>query len=118
MRTVDLEDFTPHYAETLRRWRANFDARPTELDRLGYDERFRRLWRAYLAYCEAGFEERRIGLVQMVIAKPRAMAELGPAHCGAATRQPHTQPTRWPRAERCASASSDRASPVSARRFT
>ena len=27
MRTVHLEDLTPHYAETLRRWRANFEAR-------------------------------------------------------------------------------------------
>ena len=37
----------------------------------GYDERFRRLWRLYLAYCEAGFAERRIGVVQMLLAKPR-----------------------------------------------
>ena len=37
---------------------------------LGYDERFRRLWRMYLAYCEAGFAERRIGVVQMGLAKP------------------------------------------------
>ena len=70
MRTVHLEDLTPHYAETLRRWRENFDASEAELDRAGYDERFRRLWRMYLSYCEAGFAERRIGLVQTVLAKP------------------------------------------------
>jgi cyclopropane-fatty-acyl-phospholipid synthase len=70
LRTVGLEDLTPHYAETLRRWRANFDAATDELEALGYDERFRRLWRMYLAYCEAGFAERRIGLVQTVLAKP------------------------------------------------
>ncbi len=71
MRTVHLEDFTPHYAETLRRWRANIDAVDAELELLGYDEYFRRLWQLYLAYCEAGFEERLIAVVQMVMAKPR-----------------------------------------------
>lgn len=71
LRTIHLEDLTHHYAETLRRWRAKFDEAGEELERLGYDERFRRLWRMYLAYCEAGFAERRIGLVQMVMAKPQ-----------------------------------------------
>jgi cyclopropane-fatty-acyl-phospholipid synthase len=71
LRTVALKDLTPHYAETLRRWRANFEAAGARLEDLGYDERFRRLWRMYLAYCEAGFAERRIGVVQMHLAKPR-----------------------------------------------
>jgi cyclopropane-fatty-acyl-phospholipid synthase len=71
LHAVHLEDLTPHYAETLRRWRANFDAAEARLDALGYDERFQRLWRLYLAYCEAGFAERRIGLVQTVLAKPQ-----------------------------------------------
>jgi len=70
MRTVGLEDLTAHYPETLRRWRANFEAAAQRLQDLGYDERFRRLWRMYLAYCEAGFMERRIGVVQMRLAKP------------------------------------------------
>jgi cyclopropane-fatty-acyl-phospholipid synthase len=77
MRTVGLRDLTPHYAETLRRWRENFE-RSTQLERLGYDERFRRLWRLYLAYCEAGFAERRIGVVQMLLAKPRWRARTEP----------------------------------------
>jgi cyclopropane-fatty-acyl-phospholipid synthase len=71
LRTVGLRDLTPHYAETLRRWRANFEAAGTQLGDLGYDERFQRLWRMYLAYCEAGFTERRIGVVQMHLAKPQ-----------------------------------------------
>lgn len=52
------------------------------LERLGYDEQFRRLWRIYLAYCEAGFAERRISLVQMLLAKPqwRQHACLASAH--------------------------------------
>ena len=71
MRMVDLEDITPHYAETLRRWRENFMANVERAQELGYDERFQRLWRLYLSWCEAGFAERRIGNVQMVLAKPR-----------------------------------------------
>jgi cyclopropane-fatty-acyl-phospholipid synthase len=71
LRMVDLEDITPHYAETLRRWRANVDAAREQLLGLGYDERFQRLWRLYLSFCEAGFAERRIGNVQIVLAKPR-----------------------------------------------
>jgi cyclopropane-fatty-acyl-phospholipid synthase len=71
LRTVGLNDLTPHYAETLRRWRANFESAGTRLEDMGYDECFRRLWRMYLAYCEAGFTERRIGVVQMHLAKPQ-----------------------------------------------
>jgi cyclopropane-fatty-acyl-phospholipid synthase len=70
MRIVALEDLTPHYAETLRRWRANVQAAAPRLAALGYDQRFQRLWRLYLCWCEAGFEERRIGSVQLTLAKP------------------------------------------------
>ncbi len=71
LRTVDVEDLTPHYAETLRRWRVAFNERLDEVRALGYDERFIRLWDLYLAYCQAGFQERRIELVQEVYAAPR-----------------------------------------------
>jgi cyclopropane-fatty-acyl-phospholipid synthase len=76
MQTVHLEDLTPHYVETLRRWRRNFTARASELTRLGFDERFRRLWTLYLAYCEAGFAERRIVDVQLLLGKPRRRARV------------------------------------------
>ena len=70
MRMVALEDLTPHYAETLRRWRANVQAAAPRLAPLGYDERFQRLWQLYLCWCEAGFEERRIASTQLTLAKP------------------------------------------------
>ena len=72
LQLVQLEDITAHYVETLRRWRDNFTASISELETRGYDERFRRLWTLYLAYCEAGFAERRICDVQLVLAKPRS----------------------------------------------
>ena len=70
LQIVDLEDITAHYVTTLQCWRRNFESRWPELERLGYDERFRRLWTLYLAYCEAGFAERRICDVQLLLAKP------------------------------------------------
>lgn len=52
----DERRFGQDYAETLRRWRARFDAAAAEA-RLpaGFDDRFVRLWRYYLMYCEGGF---------------------------------------------------------------
>ena len=71
LHAVGLQDITADYAETLRHWRRRFLARLDEVAALGYDERFRRLWNLYLAYCEAGFRERRIRDVQLLLAKPR-----------------------------------------------
>lgn len=70
LRLVHAEDFAPHYAETLRRWRRNFDDRVDDVRRLGYSEEFIRLWRFYLCYSEAAFEERYIGVVQLQFDKP------------------------------------------------
>jgi cyclopropane-fatty-acyl-phospholipid synthase len=77
MRTTALQDLTPSYVRTLRCWRENVEAARTRLAALGYDERFRRLWRFYLSYCEGGFAERRIGVLQMELAKPQWRAVAG-----------------------------------------
>lgn len=69
LRLVHLEDFTQHYARTLADWRENLRRNHDAVSRLT-DERFRRLWMLYLAYCEGGFAERHTGLVQMVFARP------------------------------------------------
>ena len=71
MQALALEDLTPHYAETLRRWRDNFMRNVKRAEELGYDRRFQRLWTLYLSWCEAGFAERRIGDVLLLLAKPR-----------------------------------------------
>jgi cyclopropane-fatty-acyl-phospholipid synthase len=76
MRAVHLEEIGPHYATTLRRWAENFAAIPlAELEALGFDERFQRLWRFYLAYMEAGFAERRIGDIHLMLAGPAFRGE-------------------------------------------
>lgn len=68
---VDLHDLTPHYAETLKRWRERFLAHRAEVLALGFDARFVRLWEFYLAYCEGGFRERVLGDAQLLFAKSR-----------------------------------------------
>ena len=78
LQLVGLEDLTPHYVETLRRWRARFAAHARELAKLGYDDRFRRLWTLYLSYCEAGFAERRILDLQILLAKPQRQITAAP----------------------------------------
>jgi cyclopropane-fatty-acyl-phospholipid synthase len=70
LRTVDVEDITPHYVRTLRCWRERFEAATARLEDLGYDSHFRRLWRMYLCYSEGGFAERRIQDVHVLISKP------------------------------------------------
>ena len=64
------EDIGFHYARTLNDWCQRFMARSEELEKLGYGEKFRRLWHFYFAYCEAGFSERAIGVSQILLAKP------------------------------------------------
>ncbi len=75
LRAVHLEDISGHYAETLRHWRERFAANVDRAAELGYDQPFRRLWEFYLCYCEAGFLERRIADVQLMLAKPAFRAE-------------------------------------------
>ena len=58
------------YALTLKHWRMRFLANLDAVRRLGYAEEFIRMWEYYLCYCEAGFRERNLGLVQVVLAKP------------------------------------------------
>jgi cyclopropane-fatty-acyl-phospholipid synthase len=71
LQLVGLHDITASYVTTLHRWRENFLAHRSELEALGYDDRFRRLWTLYLSYCEAGFAERRICDIQLLLAKPQ-----------------------------------------------
>jgi cyclopropane-fatty-acyl-phospholipid synthase len=60
------------YASTLRAWHRSFDERSQQVDALGFDERFRRMWKYYLSYCEAGFLLGRIDLVQLRLTNSQA----------------------------------------------
>ena len=63
----EVDEIGPHYAETLRRWRANFHERIADVRALGYDRRFERTWDFYLAFCEAGFRTRALRDVQLLL---------------------------------------------------
>ena len=65
-----LHDYGFDYAHTLRDWRADFLAQRDAIRALGYDEAFIRLWAFYFGYCEGGFLERTIGVVQVTAVKP------------------------------------------------
>ena len=70
LQLIHMDDITPHYARTLREWRHNFFHNIERVRDLGYSEEFIRMWEFYFCYCEGGFEERVIGDVQMLFAKP------------------------------------------------
>ena len=66
----DGHSFGQHYAETLRRWRAAFDAAVAQ-GRMPakFDSDFIDLWRYYLMYCEGGFRGGGIDVAQVTLVK-------------------------------------------------
>lgn len=52
--------FGPSYSRTLREWRVRFNSAWPQIRELGFDDRFRRMWDYYLAYCAAGFDRNAI----------------------------------------------------------
>ncbi len=69
LQVVDELAFGRDYAETCRRWRADFMAQREKVLALGFDERFIRIWEFYLAYCEAGFDAGDIDVVQYTLSR-------------------------------------------------
>jgi cyclopropane-fatty-acyl-phospholipid synthase len=70
LRITDQYHFGLHYAETLKRWRATFEANTDKVAALGFDETFRRMWSLYLAYSEAGFRTGYLDVAQFTLSKP------------------------------------------------
>ncbi|NUS14517.1 MAG: class I SAM-dependent methyltransferase [Streptomyces sp.] len=66
---AERDGFGAHYAETLRLWRERFADRAEQVDALGFDTTFRRLWTFYLAYSEAGFRSRYLDVQQYLLTK-------------------------------------------------
>lgn len=69
-RLAHFEDLAPHYALTLLHWREAFRTQIGAVREMGFDETFTRMWDFYLSLCAGAFAERRIGSVQLVLAKP------------------------------------------------
>ena len=66
---ADVDDITVHYPPTLRAWRSRLRGRWAQLVASGYPESLLRLWDYYFCYSEAGFLERTIGDVQLLLTK-------------------------------------------------
>jgi cyclopropane-fatty-acyl-phospholipid synthase len=69
LRWRGMEGFGIDYADTLQVWHQRFNRCTNWLEAHGYDRRFRRMWRYYLAFCEAGFRARQIDVVHCVMEK-------------------------------------------------
>ena len=68
LQVIERSFHAADYARTLALWRERFEQRLDEVRALGYDERFIRMWRYYLCYCEAGFVDERIDVMQVALA--------------------------------------------------
>ena len=66
----DLSDIGHHYAKTLADWRKNFTMNNKGIIKLGFDEKFLRMWLFYFCYCEGGFLEKSISNIHLHITKP------------------------------------------------
>ena len=64
-----ISRFGQNYAQTLAEWASRFEGAWDDIRSLGFDERFRRLWRFYLSYCEAAFRTGRTDVVQLSLGR-------------------------------------------------
>jgi cyclopropane-fatty-acyl-phospholipid synthase len=65
---VDVESLRRHYAATLDHWLRRYDA-AVAAGRIGFDERFRRAWRVYLAGSQAAFLTGWLDLFQLTFTR-------------------------------------------------
>jgi cyclopropane-fatty-acyl-phospholipid synthase len=75
LRLAGHDGFGPHYAETLRLWRERFTERAPEVEALGFDATFQRMWTFYLAYSEAGFRSGYLDVGQLLLTLPAEPGE-------------------------------------------
>jgi cyclopropane-fatty-acyl-phospholipid synthase len=66
---ADTRFYGQHYAHTLAEWHKRVWQARDRIQQM-FDERFLRMWRYYLSYCEVGFKVGRIDLMQVTLHKP------------------------------------------------
>jgi len=70
MRLIETKGYGLHYAKTLEKWRHDFLAQWPHIVEMGqFDNKFKRMWELYLAYCEGGFKSGMIDVKQMALTK-------------------------------------------------
>ena len=60
-----MNSYSDDYARTLNIWNKEFNKNWSQIEKLGFDERFKLLWNYYLSYCEGGFLSKNIDLKQI-----------------------------------------------------
>ncbi len=65
-------EFGQSYSQTLRRWHDTFNERWDDVHRLGFDDRFRRMWNFYLTSCAGAFRFGNCDVTQITIERPVA----------------------------------------------
>jgi cyclopropane-fatty-acyl-phospholipid synthase len=66
---VHSDWFGSSYAQTLEVWCDRFEQVTRDVQEMGFDERFLKMWHYYLSYCEAGFRFGRTDVGQLLLAK-------------------------------------------------
>ena len=70
MKVVKSVEFGESYSQTLRRWYETFNDRWDDVQQMGFDERFRRMWNFYLTSCAAAFHSGSCDVTQITISRP------------------------------------------------
>ena len=65
LRVAATRSLGPDYARTLHLWREEFNRNWHDINALGFDATFRRMWEFYLGYCEAGFRTGYLDVLQL-----------------------------------------------------
>ncbi len=65
-------EFGEGYSQTLRSWYNSFNGSWEEISRLGFDDRFRRMWNLYLTACAGAFEGGHCDVTQITVTRPAA----------------------------------------------
>ncbi len=63
-------EFGASYDLTLRRWHETFNDKWDQIAKLGFDDRFRRMWNFYLTSCAAAFDSSNVDVTQITVSRP------------------------------------------------
>ena len=69
LKLIDAHMFGSSYAQTLKLWQLAFQTRWDRIEKLGFDEKFKRIWEYYLDYTAAGFRSGSINVGQFHLRK-------------------------------------------------
>ncbi len=70
LRVAGSVEFGTSYSQTLRRWHDTFNGRWDEVARMGFDDRFRRMWNFYLTSCAGAFQGGNCDVTQITVTRP------------------------------------------------